>query len=396
VDQSHVYAPDGPWIMQDFRDTVWLPIRYLWAGGNPYEAAAYLRWAPADASAFFLYTPGIMTLLAPLAALPWNLAVIVWVVIGLLIVFWIGWESTRLSGLPKRADIVCAIVSVLLAWLPTQLAFQTGNPSILVVGAAVFVLGRRQNDWPTAVGLTICLLKVQFGVPIVVLLLSIGLWRPVVRAIAMVVLLSLPAGLLAVVNSGSVSAFLDSLLTNLAAQHSSAYGDLTTPGAYRWDLAGIIGRLTGINFGRALQILLVGTVLIIGSWAYARALSTHRKDVALAIGSLTIILCLFHNRYDFVLCFPAALTLTVSSILLTQEPISLRLAKGTAAALILGVGFHARHIDQLLRIPDDLAQGLNGLAIAAAFMICLFLARRRSSGSAVSAEHVNFQHVKVE
>ena len=106
--------------MQDFRDTVWLPIRYLWAGGNPYEAAAYLRWAPADASAFFLYTPGIMTLLAPLAALPWNLAVIVWVVIGLLIVFWIGWESTRLSGLPKRADIVCAIVSVLLAWLPTQ------------------------------------------------------------------------------------------------------------------------------------------------------------------------------------------------------------------------------------------------------------------------------------
>jgi Glycosyltransferase family 87 len=396
ADQSHGYAPDGPWIMQDFRDTVWLPIRYLYLGGNPYETTAYLRWAPADASAFFLYTPGIMTLMAPLAALPWNLAVVVWAIIELLIVFWIGWNCVWLCDLPKRVDVVCGVVALLLAWLPTQLAFQTGNPSMVVVGAAVFVLGGKQDDWPTAAALTICLLKIQFGVPILALLLSIGRWRLVVRAIAMVILLSLPAALPAVVNSGSVSAFFDSLLTNLAAQHSSAYGNLTTPGAYRWDLAGIIGRLTGINFGMGLQMLLVCMVLIIGCWTYARALSTQRRDIALTIGSLTIILCLFHNRYDFVLCFPGAIMLAVSSIRVTQEGVSSRIAKAAAAALILGVGFHARHIDQLLRIPDDWAQGLNGLAIVAAFMICVFLVLQRSSGSVAFANQVKFHPITSE
>lgn len=389
ADQSHAYAPDGPWIMQDFRDTVWLPIRYLFHGGNPYEAATYLRWAPADASAFFLYTPAIMTLVAPLAALPWNLAVVVWTIFGLLIVFWIAWNTIQLSGIPKRVDAACAVVALLLGWLPTQLAFQTGNPSMLVVGAAVFVLGRRQDDWPTAAGLTVCLLKVQFALPMLVLLLSIGLRRLVVRAIAMVFLLSLPATLLAVLNSGTVSAFLDSLLTNLAAQHTSAYGDLTTPGAYRWDLAGIIGRLTGINFGMGVQISLVCMLLIIGGWSYARAVSTRREDLTLTIGSLTIVLCLFHNRYDFVLCFPAAIMLAVSSIRLTQEAISSRVARGAAAVLILGVGFHAYHIDQILGISGDWAQGLNGLAIVAAFTICVFLLLQKSSGFSASANHAN-------
>jgi hypothetical protein len=287
------------------------------------------------------------------------------------------------------------VAALLLAWLPTQLTFQTGNPSMLVVGAAVFVLGRRKDDWPTALGLTVCLLKVQFALPMIVLLLSIRLWRVVVRAIAMIVLLSLPALVFAVLNSGAVSTFLDSLLTNLAAQHTSAYGNLTTPGAYRWDLAGILGRLTGINLGMGVQISLVCMLLMIGGWSYARAVSTRREDLALAIGSLTIMLCLFHNRYDFVLCFPAAIMLAVSSIHLTQETFATRLARAVAAALILGVGFHAYYIDQILRISGDWAQGLNGLAIMATYIICVSLLLHKSSGSAALANQASIAPAKV-
>jgi hypothetical protein len=373
ADQSHAYAPDGPWIMADFRDTVWLPIRYLWHGGNPYDAATYLQWAPKDAAPFFLYTPGMMTLTMPLAALPWNAAVLVWTVIGLIIVFWMAWFTFRLSGLPQRVDAACAVAALLLIWLPTQLMFQTGNPSMLVVAATIFVLGRRQDDWPTAVGLAVCMLKVQFGFPMVVLLLSIRLWRLVIRGVGIVVLLSLPTALWAVLNSGSVLAFLRSLVANLNAQHASVYGNLTTPGAYRWDLSGIIGRLTGINFGMDVQMLLLFILLAIGASSFARAVSLRRGDLALGIGSLMVMLCLFHNRYDFVVCFPAAILLAHSSIRDIQDAVSSRVALGAAAALILGVGFHALHIDVVLGIPADWAQDLNGLAIVAAYLVCVIL-----------------------
>ncbi|HUK73424.1 MAG TPA: glycosyltransferase family 87 protein [Streptosporangiaceae bacterium] len=374
--QSHAYAPNGPWIMQDFRDTVWLPIHYLWYGGNPYETSAYLRWAPANASGFFLYTPAIMTLMMPLAALKWSVAASAWTIFDLLIAFWIAWYSVQLANLPKRVDAACAIAALLLLWLPTQLAFQTGNPSMLVIGAAVFVLGRRRNDWLTAVGLAVCMLKVQFGVPMIVLLLAIRLWRPVLRAVGIVVLLSLPTTVLAVRNAGSVSAFWHSLVTNLDAQRASAYGNLTTPGAYRWDLAGIIGRLTGINLRMDVQILLVSVILIIGSWNFGRAVSSRHEDLTFAIGSLTVMLCLFHNRYDFVICFPAAIMLAQGSIRDIASTVASRVARGVIAALILGVGYHPYHIDQVLSISPDFAQDLNGIAILTALLACVVLLLR--------------------
>ena len=371
--QSHAYDPAGPWIMQDFRDTVWLPIRYLWHGGNPYDTTTYPLWAPANASGFFLRTPGIMTLMMPLAALPWNAAVFVWTVFGLLMVLWIAWYSVQLSGLPKRVDTACAIAALLLVWLPTQLAFQTGNPSMLVAGATVFVLGRRRDDWPTAAGLAVCMLEMPFGIPVIALLLSIHLGRLVIRAIGILVLLSLPATLLVVLNSGSLSAFWNSLMTNLDAQRVSTYASLTAPGTYRWDLAGIIGRSTGINFGMGVQLLLASIPLVIGCWSFARAVSTRRKDLALGIGSLTIMLCFSHNRYDIVVCFCAAIMLAQSSIRHNQSTVSSRVARGAAAALILGVGFHAYHIDRILGISDEFAQVLNGFVVVAAFVVCVIL-----------------------
>ena len=329
--------------MIDFRDTIWGPGRYLLNGGNPYDHAAYLAANP-GAQEFDPYAPAWLLFAVPHAALPFTVAAAVYLALGLVLAVVLlrtvcAWAAPRLLriGVPALLLYMCA-------WAPGQYSLQNSGALLVALGWVLVVrdvlehapvaraVGRPRGDgddpvrvravapsgtWSAAFGLALALLKPQFGLPLIVVTLSVGRWAVVWRGAVVLMAASVPAIVACSVNAGGVDRFLGSIVELVGyASSPSAQTGLGSADNSRSDLLGMLARLTGAAPAAWLGIVVPIAVLAATVLVVRRAREPLTIVTSVAAGTL---LPVVHQSYDdIILVAPAVVAL---DMLIIRQPL---------------------------------------------------------------------------
>ena len=340
---------------------------------------------------FDLYTPHHLLLQLPVAALSYRPALLVFALVT------IGWLvalavlAARTAELPGGALGAAALAVVLLVSQVGKSAVDIGQINPLVgLGAALALTQAGRRDRWAALGLALAWIKPQYGIPLSLLLLARGLWRPVVTGTVGALLASLP--ILAVLLSRTgVAGFVADVRANLDYASAVPYSAVTAPDGARVDLAAVLARLAGWTeptpAATLLQVVVPVVVLGTAGWLLAR----HRGRALTAreqlLAGLAVLLAMVHQPSETLLVLPAAVALVVAALRTgpaASEPDGGRSrwwAEPTLLAAMLV-------LVSLLRVsavqtavagaigprPERLVEGLSLLA---AFVIVLLSARRR-------------------
>ncbi len=322
-------APGMPWqqprSMADFRDTIWGPGSYLLDGGNPYDPDRYLALHP-WAQEFDPYAPAWLLLSATLSLLPFEVAAGAYLVLGavlavamLRVLF--SWAAPDLTRVGVPAGLL-----FLTIWSPGRYALENGGTLLVFFGWVLtmrFLIGDditvrsaslrpttwcAGGDWLGAVGLALALLKPQFGLPLVVVMLAMRRWGAVWRGVAVLTVASVPVVVACSVSSGGFGAFLDSISRLVAYANSpDASTGLTSPNNGRTDLLGLLARFGG-HIPPAWASLVVAALTAVFA-AFVMARCADPVTATAGVGSATL-LGLVHQPYDAViLLVPAVLGL---------------------------------------------------------------------------------------
>ena len=293
--------PGMPWQdpheMSDFRDTVWIPGRWLLTGGNPYDPGPYLAANPGSQE-FDPYAPAWLLLSAAFAPLPFTAAAAAYLVLGavlavVLVRLLLRWADPRLLALGTPIGLIW-----LELWSPGRYSLQNGGTLLIVVGWVLVMraLVRRQASFG-ALGLALVLLKPQFGLPLIVVLVVAGRWRTAVSGLLLLVAASVPALTICVIAAGGPVGFLESIgrLLSYATSADAATG-LLSPFNGRIDLLGLLGRFGVAAPGWAQ--LLVGLLATAAACLFAR----RGSPITMTAGiSAVVLLGLVHQPYDAVI-----------------------------------------------------------------------------------------------
>lgn len=292
-------SPDAVhWVMQDFRDAIYFPVRAVLDGGNPYGLRDYMAAYPVG-QPFPPYSPLLLLLHAPLGLPPLAAAQVAYLVLNLALTLGLAYVVLRLTGGASAAQTLLLAAVVLLS-RPGQFNVLLGQPTLLLVAGVYLALfwARRRPGW-AAVGLALTSMKPTYAVPLALLMLARGDWRPVLIGTALALV---GAGLGAVGPvraAGGAAAFAALLPDNYAAFAAQGSADAAVS-LHRIDAGVLLGRLLGRPPGALLDAVLFVSIVAIGGLALRRA---ARGDVALSAGVAcsTILACVYQASYNLVL-----------------------------------------------------------------------------------------------
>ncbi|HEY2415312.1 MAG TPA: glycosyltransferase family 87 protein [Pirellulaceae bacterium] len=307
----------------DFQDVVYYPARAAFAGINPYdprpaeEGGQYFARYPAGNS-FPLYAPAIFVASLPLAVLDLTAAEILYWIFNVGLLAFYGYVLLRICEQRVTTSSVMALATVLLVCRPGNANLYFGNVALPMALATVgsWWLAERR-PWISGLLLAVACIKPTFGGPLFVLLLLRGSYRAALTGF----------GIAVIANVAVVAALLpqlmdpNHLLEMLAANQTvTELNEGVDPlvSASRVDFLMVIERLVGQHLQNVLRYALTFALLIVAGLAVRRLKRSANGDGSgtelnsLAIASLTITLCIYHNIYDALLIAPAALAAFVN------------------------------------------------------------------------------------
>jgi hypothetical protein len=287
----------------DLRDAVWLPVRSMLAGANPYDTPAYLQQLP-YAQDFPSYAPAHLALWLPFGWLDWQAAVLGSLVVSLIAVAAVGsWGGIRVwrtwtDRRPSTAAMVAAAAAGVTAlWLARTVtaAVGPGQPSVVyALVAAPAVLGVRHRGVAVVLVALTCL-KPQVGLIVVVVLLAQRRWREAVGGMAIAGTVSLVvAGVLAGGIAG-LPGWFGTFLDNVRSATSVRVGQATVE--ERVDIEGALLALDVQAPGPVLALItVIGLLLVFATtrWGWRRHLPATGALLGLTVGLLPI----YHISYD--------------------------------------------------------------------------------------------------
>src|SRR5262249_52441068 len=138
------------WVMQDFRDAIYFPVRGWLDGMNPYDPDAYLSAYPVGQT-FPVYSPELLILHAPLGLLSLTAANISYLVLNVVLVPVLAWFVLRLTG-PATLDRTILLSGALLLTRPLQFDLLLGQPTLLLVLGTYVALFWRRSPWSAGLG----------------------------------------------------------------------------------------------------------------------------------------------------------------------------------------------------------------------------------------------------
>ncbi|MFS0897883.1 glycosyltransferase family 87 protein [Mycolicibacterium litorale] len=286
----------------DFRDTVWLPTRWLLGGGDPYNTAVYA--AQFDyAQDYPTYAPAHLALWLPFGRMPWDIAAAADVLVNVSVVAAVGaWAGIRVirlwtaPAIPGRSALLAAASSgVALIWLARTAAdgASHGQPSVVYALLAAPALLSRSPCAAATLSAITCL-KPQIGLFVVVLLLAQRRWRVAVAAVLLAGGVSVAVALFLARGPAGFGAWLGTLLDNASSAEAIRTVDYLDE---RVDLAGALLHAGAPLPGWAsLALLAVGLAA-----AYTLARRLHRRDLpatAVLTGLSIGLLAFYHISYD--------------------------------------------------------------------------------------------------
>jgi Glycosyltransferase family 87 len=376
-------APDpARWVMQDFRDAIYFPVRAVLDGGNPYDVRAYLRTYPVG-QAFPPYSPLLLLLHAPLAPLPLATAQVTYLVGNVFLTFGLAYAVLRLTGGASMTQTMLLGAVVLLS-RPGQFNVLLGQPTLLLVAGVYLALfwPRRSPAW-AAVGLALTSMKPTYAVPLALLMLARSEWRSVLIGGGLAVVGAALGAVGPLVAAGGPGAFAALLPANYAAFAAESAAD---PGIslHRVDAGVIVSRLIGRPPGTLLDIVLFVSIVGIGALALRRA---ARDDVALSAGVAcsTILACVYHSSYNLVLLMLPAVALLRA----TPDPAWLRTSRLRALLWLAYCGLAMNYLasENAVRLLGfggalrTLVGSLNSVGVLVLFVTYCSLTLRRGAAA---------------
>jgi hypothetical protein len=373
---------------QDFRDALYFPIKELLRGGDPYDPASmFARWPVRQE--FDLYAPFHLLLNLPYTLLPYRAALIVFSCVSVGCLLGIGLVSARVLRLPGgwlSAWVVAAcVVGAQIG--KSVVYFGQIDPLVGLGGVLALLFVGRSTGW-AALGLALTWIKPQFGIPLTLVLLFRGAWRPALAGTLGAGLASLPVVGVLVVREGGVGGFVDVVRANLAYASSTGYAAVDSPGGARVDVAAVFFRLTGWLPPLAEGIVFV-TVLGLAGWLLSGRprRGTPFDTRELFVASLGALVGIVKQQSESLITVPALVGVVVLLLSLrTPASGSVRgsvrgsmRARGlswpvlAAAALTCVPVVHISFVEQLLKrtVGDHVDSLVEGVSLIVAFaLVC--------------------------
>ncbi len=279
--------------MVDFRDLVVLPGRYLWSYGNPYDVGEYLA-ANSQAQEFPAYAPAWLTVFSPIGLLPYPVAVTVWLFLMVIVAAGLCYGLVRWAQ-PQWPWLAPVLFGWGQVWYPLRSVQESGASLLAVAGVALAVVAAMNDRWRwCAVGVAVAMLKLQFGLPLLVLLVAYRAWRSVAAGLTLIGIASLPTVFACAAAAGGFTGWLSTVLGGIT--HSSspdAPTGLLSPFSQRVDLVGLAVRLGAPVPSTIVELSVTALMLGLGYWM------VRRKPDSLPVVAGTVpLLVLVHMPYD--------------------------------------------------------------------------------------------------
>ncbi len=244
-----------------------------------------------------------LVVMAPIAAFPWKVAKILWLVVLLIAFGATVWALSQVAGF-RRDDLSTVVfVAASLALAPSQTGISSGNPTILVIGlCAVAVLAAHRNR-DVAAGILFgvaCSLKPQIGAFLVLYYLLRKRWRLFFTAVSTTIGLTLVAvAYLWLRGTTWLQGYLNNARGFVSANNID---DFSTANPGRFNLINLqvpMFSMTGHSFSANLLAFAAGGCLIC-VWLYLALKSNPRDPELLPLGAVSIICLLpvYHRFYD--------------------------------------------------------------------------------------------------
>lgn len=373
------YNQQPPWPLYgfvDYRDTITVPIRVLFSGGNPYLVDA-ASLAAEGHQPFNLYLPHHFVLFGWMAAIPPPADLVLMTALCVGAAAWLVMEGFRIGRLPISSVWLPWVVALVVARPPVAMSIRQGQIALFLSCAVWFVLSRRA-PLPCGVALCVALVKPQVGLPLLAYLLLARRWRAAGIGLGLGSLLSLPI-IITIISRVGVEAAWHSVIGN--AQHSMAdKGFLVSP----LDMPGL-ARLLAPNAGP--WLVPVATVVTAAVCAYGilRTLPAAggpgegssadlpaRGDVVahLWVASLATIVITPSLRYSTAALIPPVVACAI--VLLRDGrlwPVVTGMTVGTSYVLL-----RSHQLESVLGIDWDVGLAMSGLLLG--LVLCLAVWRR--------------------
>ena len=337
----------GPDLLEQRGYYIGLDFVNYWTGGRLaltgqvdtlYDIAAYnelLRtwFAPAEQFMVFSYPPNALPLLAPFGALPYLVALPVWLGLGT-----IAFYAVCLGAWPKREDVPLLFIIAISPVLCVNLNFgQLGLFLAFAFVGALRVLPTR----PVLAGVMIGLLtiKPQLGVLLALTLVATGAWRAFAAAtLTALLLMALSVGLYGVepwLAWWGETAKIQ--LAYLSDTQSFFVTQMTTPFS--------AARRLGVNYEAALTVQIVIALGVIAvTWRVLKSEAAWSlKAAVVAFGSVLI--------PPYVLAYDLAIPLAALVWCLRDDAVRPGLAPAAAVALVWAIPFALTILLQARGIP---------------------------------------------
>lgn len=254
--------------------------------------------------------PGALVLFAPIGALPWLAAKIVWLTVLLASFAATVWGLIKFSGLSFGEPSSIAFIAGCLALAPFHTGLAGGNQTILVVALCSLGMWAAGADCDMVAGLLFgaaCSLKPHIGAFLVLYYLVQRRWRLFVTALAVTVVLALLAiGWMQFVGVHWFSDYVNNIRFGAA---RNTVDDFTSANPLRFMLINLqVPFYSFTQSARPANLLAfsVGGALIL-AWMILVLRKKAETDSLLALATVAVVglLPLYHRSYDAsVLAFP--------------------------------------------------------------------------------------------
>lgn len=304
------------WGLMDFQNTVYYPVSAFLSGVNPYDFEEYSKTYPVDAS-FPLYSPLILVLHAPLGALSFETANVVYFffnsilfVILALLLFIVCERKMSLWSVVTVAILMIVSRPGWMVLLCGQIVCQVTIGTIL----ALHYSGSR--PFRAGLGLALACLKPTFGVPLALMLL----FRGHVRTVVIGACISVGSALIVITAMPGVDNGVVEFMRVIWSQHVTADNLLGVPDPsyhMRIDSMSVIARIFSWNPGTVEMALVFVVMTAIFGIIISRMRSYDDEHRACSLTSILIgmvILCsIYHMEYDALILFLVAASLMTKS-----------------------------------------------------------------------------------
>ncbi len=246
---------------------------------------------------------GGLVVMAPVAALPWRAAKIVWLALLLISFAATVWALARTAKLRWNEAPGLAFIAGCLALAPFHTGLASGNTSVLVIGlCAVAIWAAASGKDAVAGGLfgIACSMKPQLGAFLVLYYLVRQRWRLFATAVGTTIALNVVAVLYLSIRGVS---WLDGYLQNARGfVNANHIDDFTTANPARFGLINlqvpffsITGQASSANF-----LAFAVVAILVCVWIYFVARHGNRIPEMLSLSAISAIALLpvYHRFYD--------------------------------------------------------------------------------------------------